>query len=62
MTKARLQERDHLQAEEEWLEELPVREMQKRGWIAAGRSGQEKVRALLQFLRRGECVRLPQDD
>lgn len=49
MTRARLRERDRLQAEEEWLEELPVREMQKRGWIAAGLNPQEKVRALLQF-------------
>ncbi len=49
MTRARLREREHLQAEEEWLEELPVREMEKRGWIAVGRNAQEKVRALLQF-------------
>ena len=49
MTRARLQERDRLQTEEAWLEELPVREMQKRGWIAAGLNPQEKVRALLQF-------------
>ena len=49
MTRARLREREHLQAEEEWLRELPVREMEKRGWVAAGRNAQEKVRALLQF-------------
>ena len=49
MTRARLREREHLQAEAEWLQELPVREMEKRGWIAVGRNAQEKVRALLQF-------------
>ena len=49
MTKARLRERAHLQAEEEWLQELPVREMQKRGWIAVRRDVQGKVRELLQF-------------
>ena len=49
MTQARLREREHLQAEEEWLQELPVKEMEKRGWIAVGRNAQEKVRALLQF-------------
>ena len=49
MTRARLRERDRLQAEQEWLKELPVREMQKRGWIAVGRNPQEKMRTLLQF-------------
>ena len=49
MTRARLRERDRLQAEEEWLNELPFREMEKREWIATGRNAQEKVRALLQF-------------
>ena len=49
MTRARLREREHLQAEEEWLQEFPVKEMEKRGWIAVGRNAQEKVRALLQF-------------
>ena len=49
MTRARLQERDRLQAEEGWLKELPVKEMQRRGWIAAGRTTHEKMRALLQF-------------
>ena len=49
MTRARLQERDRLQAEEGWLKELPAKEMQRRGWIAAGRTTHEKMRALLQF-------------
>ena len=49
MTRARLRERERLQAEEEWLKELPVKEMEKRGWIAVGRNAQDKVRALLQF-------------
>ena len=49
MTQAKLRERVRLQAEEEWLNELPVSEMQRRGWIATGRAVQEKVRALLQF-------------
>ncbi len=49
MTGARLQERDRLKAEENWLKELPVREMERRGWISVGRNPQEKMRALLQF-------------
>ena len=49
MTNARLRERDRLQADEDWLKELPVREMEKRGWITAGRDAQEKVRTMLQF-------------
>ena len=49
MTRARLRERERLQAQEEWLKELPVKEMEKRGWIAVGRNAQEKVRTLLQF-------------
>ena len=49
MTRARLRERERLQAEEEWLKELPVREMENRGWIAVGRNGQEKVHVVLQF-------------
>ena len=61
MTRARLREREHLQAEEEWLQELPVKEMEKRGWIAVGRNAQEKVRALLQFFGVANVVRLPED-
>ena len=49
MTRARLRERGRLQAAEEWLQELPVKEMEKRDWITVGRNAQEKVRALLQF-------------
>ena len=49
MTSARLREWNRLEAEEEWVKELPVTEMQKRGWIVAGRNTQAKVRALLQF-------------
>ncbi len=49
MTRARFRERDRLHAEEEWLDELPVKEMENRGWIEVGRNAQEKVRALLQF-------------
>ena len=62
MTRARLRERERLQAEEEWLEELPVREMQKRGWIAAGLEPPGEGACLATVLRRGECFRLPQDD
>ena len=62
MTRARLQEGAHLLAEAEWLKELPVREMQKRGWIVAGRNTQEKVRRPAAVLRRGERVGLPHDD
>ena len=49
MTRARLRERERLQAAAEWLNELPVKEMERRGWIAVGQNAQEKVRALLQF-------------
>ena len=49
MTRARLREQETLRAEEAWLSELPVREMEKRRWIAVGRDAQEKVRELLHF-------------
>ena len=49
MTRAKLRERELLLAQEEWLSELPVREMERRGWISTGRNAQEKVRELLRF-------------
>ena len=49
MTRAMIRERKRLQDEEEWLKELPVKEMERRRWIAVGRNAPEKVRALLQF-------------
>ena len=49
MTGARLRERDRLRAEEGWLREFPVKEMEKRGWIAVQQNAQERVRELLQF-------------
>lgn len=50
MTLARNKDRDELQGAEEWLAEFPVREMEKRGWIQAGRTKVEKLRRLLEFL------------
>lgn len=38
MTRARLRERERLQAEEEWLKELPVREMEKRAGLPSDRT------------------------
>ena len=49
MTLARLRERESHRAAEEWLDELPVREMQKRRWIPPVRDTREKVRELLSF-------------
>ena len=49
MTLARLRERESHRAAAEWLDELPVREMQKRGWIPPVRDTREKVGELLRF-------------
>ena len=50
LTSARIRERDELSSQEGWLEEFPVREMERRGWIPTCRSKIDKVRALLKFL------------
>ena len=49
MTRAKLRERELLIAQKGWLSDLPVREMEKRGWISTGRNAEEKVRELLRF-------------
>ena len=49
MTQARLRERDLLHGAEALLSELPVKELERRGWIGAGRDVPEKARQLLQF-------------
>jgi len=50
LTQARLRDRDELQRQEEWLQEFPVREMEKRGWIEKHPDKIDKVRAVLRFL------------
>ncbi len=50
LTSARLRERDELSSQEGWLEEFPVREMERRQWIPTCRERIDKVRALLKFL------------
>ena len=49
MTLARLRERERLRTDAEWLRELPVRAMRRRGWIASVSDVQENVRELLRF-------------
>jgi addiction module HigA family antidote len=49
LTLARNRERQQLQSEVAWLDELPVRQMEKLGWINRGANRQEKVRELLRF-------------
>ena len=51
-TLARLKERDHWddQAAAGWLNQFPVREIEKRGWIDRYRDKADKVGALLAFL------------
>ena len=43
-------ERDALKASEKWLDEYPIREMIKRGWIKAGRDRAGRLKALMSFL------------
>jgi len=50
LTSARIRERDELSSQESWLEEFPVREMERRGWVPTCPSKIDKVRALLRFL------------
>ncbi len=47
---ARLRDREELRRQEEWLNEFPVREMEKREWIPLYQHKIDKVRALLRFL------------
>ena len=58
MTLARRREREMIQANVQWLDEYPVREMLKRGWIEARRDRPSRLRALMDFL--GVAVAEPQ--
>ena len=58
MTLARKREHDMLADNVQWLDEYPVREMLKRGWIQAGRDRPSRLKALMNFL--GVAVAEPQ--
>ena len=58
MTLARRREQEMIQANVRWLDEYPVREMLKRGWIEAERDRPSRLRALMDFL--GVAVAEPQ--
>ena len=49
MTLALLRDKEALAAQEQWLSEYPVREMIKRGWVAAGRDKASRLKALMSF-------------
>ena len=51
MAKAKNEERERLRQEASALSRFPVKEMAKHGWIPAFRQPEDKVRALLEFLR-----------
>jgi plasmid maintenance system antidote protein VapI len=46
---ARHQEDQHLQEQVEWLKEVPLTDMVKRGWVARADNKIEQVRLVLQF-------------
>ena len=50
MTLARNQDRTRLEQQVAWLDQFPVREMEKRGWMPRHPDKVNKVRALLEFL------------
>ena len=50
MTLARNRERESIAANVQWLDEYPIREMIKRGWLEAGRDKPSRLEALLGFL------------
>ena len=50
MTLARKREEDMLTASVQWLDEYPIRELLKRGWIQAGRDRSSRLKALMSFL------------
>ena len=58
MTLARGREQEMLSANVQWLDEYPVRDMLKRGWIEAGRDRPGRLKALMSFL--GVAVAEPQ--
>ena len=49
MTLARQRHREAQISEEQWLDQYPVREMIKRGWIEAGRDKPSRLKALLSY-------------
>ncbi len=50
MTLARRQEQAMLAANVQWLDDYPVKDMLKRGWIQAGRDKASRLEALMTFL------------
>ena len=58
ITLARKREEDLIAANVEWLDEYPIRDMLKRGWIEAGRDRPSRLKALMDFL--GVAVAEPQ--
>ena len=50
LTLARQREKVALDAEMQWLNEYPVTELIKRGWLTAGRDKESRLKALLDFL------------
>ena len=50
MTLARKREEDVLSASLQWLDDYPIRDMLKRGWIQAGRDRPGRLKALMSFL------------
>ncbi|MYB77113.1 MAG: ImmA/IrrE family metallo-endopeptidase [Chloroflexi bacterium] len=50
MTLARNREQKAIAANVRWLDEYPIREMIKRGWLEAGRDKPSRLQALLNFL------------
>ena len=50
MTLARKREQEAISANVRWLDDYPIREMIKRGWLQAGRDKPSKLEALLSFL------------
>ena len=58
MALARGREQEVLAANVQWLDDYPIREMLKRGWITAGRDRPSRLTALMSFL--GVAVAEPQ--
>ncbi len=50
LTRARLRDEEQLRSQEDWLDEFPVREMEKLEWIPKRDKKIDKVRELLRFL------------
>ena len=58
MTLARKREEDILTGSVQWLDDYPIQDMLKRGWIQAGRDRSSRLKALMSFL--GVAVAEPQ--